>query len=59
MNLAVGTITRAFCFKVGPHNLDVLSFITGLLLGDGYAEIRSGSTRITVHSSSRNVSYLV
>jgi len=44
--------------KIGPHNLDVISIIVGLLLGDGYAEKRSESTRITVHSSSRNVSYL-
>jgi hypothetical protein len=44
--------------RVGPHNIDVLSVIFGLLLGDGFAETRSGSTRITVHMSSKNVSYL-
>lgn len=46
------------CSKIGPHNLDIISIIVGLLLGDGYAEKRFDSTRITVHSSSRNVSYL-
>jgi hypothetical protein len=28
--------------RIGPHNIDVISVICGLLLGDGYANKRSG-----------------
>jgi len=28
--------------RIGPHNIDVISVIFGLLLGDGYASNRSG-----------------
>lgn len=42
----------------GPHNLDVYSLIFGSLLGDSYAEKRSGSTRIILQQEESNVAYL-
>jgi len=44
--------------RVGPHNQDVLALFVGTLLGDGYAEERSGSTRICLKQSSKHVGYL-
>lgn len=44
--------------RVGPHNLDVISVIVGLLLGDGWAEKRGMFVRIHFHTSSRNAEYL-
>ena len=43
--------------RIGPHNHDVFSVLVGNLLGDAYAEMRSGSTRITLHLGSPNVEY--
>mgnify|MGYP001810142052 CR=1 FL=1 len=43
----------------GPYNKDVISLFFGCLLGDSYAEKRSGSTRIQFKQSSRNVAYLM
>ena len=45
--------------RIGPHNIDILSVITGNLLGDGHGEKRVNSTRFHVHMSSRNVEYLM
>ncbi|RYE15492.1 MAG: hypothetical protein EOP34_03045 [Rickettsiales bacterium] len=45
--------------RIGPHNIDILSVITGNLLGDGYGEKRVNSTRFHIHMSSRNVEYLM
>lgn len=42
-----------------PHNKDVISLLIGSLLGDSYAEKRSGATRIQFKQSSRNVEYLM
>lgn len=44
--------------RIGPHNLDVLSIIFGCLLGDAYAEYRSGATRICFQQESSNITYL-
>lgn len=44
--------------RIGPHDRDVLSVLIGNLLGDAYAEMRSGSTRITLHLGSPNVQYI-
>jgi len=33
--------------RIGPHSRDIIiSIIVGTLLGDAYAELRNGSTRI-------------
>lgn len=47
--------------RIGPHNLDVLSFLFGSLLGDTHAEVRSpnNSVRFSFKQSSRNVEYLM
>jgi ubiquinol-cytochrome c reductase cytochrome b subunit len=44
--------------RIGPHNEEVISTLVGSLLGDGWGEKRSGSSRFHVHLSSRNVEYL-
>lgn len=44
--------------RIGPHNQDVISVLVGNLLGDGYAEKRSNSTRFHIHLSSKNAEYV-
>lgn len=45
--------------RIGPHNLDVISLIIGLLLGDGYANNRTGEgTRIAIKQSILHKEYL-
>jgi hypothetical protein len=44
--------------RIGPHSEEVVSTLVGSLLGDGWAEKRSGSTRFQIHASSRNIEYL-
>ena len=44
--------------RVGPHSINVLSFLFGNLLGDAYAEFRAGSTRICFQQENSNASYL-
>lgn len=44
--------------RIGPHNLDLVSVLTGCLLGDCHAEKRNNSTRFTINTSSRNVEYI-
>jgi len=45
--------------RVGPHNLDLISVIFGLLLGDGYANNRTGEgVRIAIKQSGIHKEYL-
>uniref|UniRef100_UPI0022378448 LAGLIDADG endonuclease n=1 Tax=Ramaria rubella TaxID=113071 RepID=UPI0022378448 len=45
--------------RIGPHNIDVISVIFGLLLGDGYANNRSGEgVRISIKQSIIHKEYL-
>lgn len=45
--------------RIGPHNLDIVSTIYGLLLGDGYANNRSGEgVRIAIKQSEIHKEYL-
>jgi LAGLIDADG DNA endonuclease family/Cytochrome C oxidase subunit II, transmembrane domain len=45
--------------RIGPHNIDVISVIFGLLLGDGYASNRSGEgVRISIKQSIIHKEYL-
>jgi hypothetical protein len=45
--------------RIGPHNIDVISVIFGLLLGDGYANNRSGEgVRIAIKQSEIHKEYL-
>lgn len=45
--------------RIGPHNLDVISTIYGILLGDGYANNRSGEgVRIAIKQSEIHKEYL-
>lgn len=45
--------------RIGPHNLDIISTIYGLLLGDGYANNRSGEgVRIAIKQSEIHKEYL-
>jgi hypothetical protein len=45
--------------RIGPHNIDILSILTGSLLGDGWGEKRSNSSRFHVHCSAKNVEYIM
>jgi hypothetical protein len=47
--------------RIGPHNKDILSIISGSLLGDGHAErrIQGKGTRITFYQEGSHVSYLL
>jgi hypothetical protein len=45
--------------RIGPHNLDVISILVGLLLGDGYANNRSGEgVRFSIKQSEIHKEYL-
>lgn len=45
--------------RIGPHNQDIISVIYGLLLGDGYANCRSGEgVRISIKQSIVHKEYL-
>lgn len=46
--------------RIGPHNLTILSIITGSLLGDGHAEYRSQGkgTRISFYQEAVHLSYI-
>jgi ubiquinol-cytochrome c reductase cytochrome b subunit len=50
-------------YRIGPHNMDIISIIFGSLLGDGHAEKRlmgtSSGTRITFYQESTHVEYLL
>lgn len=43
--------------KTGGHNEDVISTLVGNLLGDGWGEKRSGSSRFHIHMSTKNMEY--
>lgn len=45
--------------RIGPHNIDILSIITGTLLGDGYAEKRVNGTRISFYQEGSHKAYLL
>jgi len=46
--------------RIGPHNIDIISIIYGLLLGDGYASNRTGEgVRIAIKQSEVHKEYLV
>src|ERR1700749_1584682 len=45
--------------RIGPHNLNILDFIFGSLLGDGFAEKRSGGTRINFYQEGTHSAYLI
>lgn len=45
--------------RIGPHNCDVVSVITGLMLGDGYAHLRTGEgVRICIRQGLIHKEYL-
>ena len=54
-------------YRIGPHNIDIISIIFGSLLGDGHAEKRligaaasqPPGTRITFYQESTHVEYLL
>jgi ubiquinol-cytochrome c reductase cytochrome b subunit len=45
--------------RIGPHSYSILCAIFGSLLGDAYAEQRSGSTRICFQQESSNMEHLM
>jgi hypothetical protein len=45
--------------RIGPHNIDIISVIVGLLLGDGYASNRTGEgVRFSIKQSIIHKDYL-
>ena len=49
------------CYRIGPHNYDILSIFTGSLLGDGHAELRSQGegTRLGFYQEANHQEYLL
>ena len=45
--------------RIGPHNLNILSFIFGSLLGDGYAEQHGNGTRFCFQQEGSHATYLL
>lgn len=45
--------------RIGPHNKDILDFIKGSLLGDGYLELHGNGTRLCLQQESSNKAYLL
>ena len=46
-------------YRIGPHNIDVISVIFGSLLGDAHGEKRASGTRICFFQEAKNISYLL
>lgn len=46
-------------YRIGPHNIDIISIIFGSLLGEGYVEKRASGTRINFYQEAVHVSYLL
>jgi ubiquinol-cytochrome c reductase cytochrome b subunit len=44
--------------RIGPHNKNILDFITGSLLGDGYLEKHGNGSRLCLQQEQSNKSYL-
>jgi hypothetical protein len=45
--------------RIGPHNSNIIEFIFGSLLGDGFAEKRLNSTRIHFYQEGSHSAYLI
>lgn len=45
--------------RIGPHNKDILEFIQGSLLGDGYLELHGNGCRLCLQQESTNKAYLL
>jgi len=45
-------------YRVGPHNIDILSIIYGSLLGDAHAEKRVCGTRISFYQEDTHLKYI-
>lgn len=45
--------------RIGPHDIDILSILTGSLLGDAYGEKHGNGTRICFQQEEKNSSYLL
>lgn len=46
-------------WKIGPHNVDILSIWFGTLLGDSQAEYRNGKIRFIIQQENINMKYLM
>lgn len=46
-------------YRIGPHNIDILSIIFGSLLGDAQAEKRKSGTRFTFYQEGSHNEYLL
>nr|YP_009640147.1 LAGLIDADG endonuclease [Synchytrium endobioticum]QCQ68579.1 LAGLIDADG endonuclease [Synchytrium endobioticum]QCQ68598.1 LAGLIDADG endonuclease [Synchytrium endobioticum]QCQ68769.1 LAGLIDADG endonuclease [Synchytrium endobioticum]QCQ68788.1 LAGLIDADG endonuclease [Synchytrium endobioticum]QCQ68845.1 LAGLIDADG endonuclease [Synchytrium endobioticum] len=56
--MIIGSIKPKSYQRIGPHNLDVLSFIFGALLSDAHAERHGKGTRIALQQESSNLEFL-
>jgi ubiquinol-cytochrome c reductase cytochrome b subunit len=45
--------------RIGPHNKDILEFIQGSLLGDGYLEQHGNGSRLCLEQEASNKAYLL
>jgi len=46
-------------YRIGPHNIDILSIIFGSLLGDAHAEKRRSGTRFIFYQEGSHKEYLL
>jgi hypothetical protein len=56
--LPFGTSKILSKYRIGPHNIDILSVLMGNMLGDGHGELRSEGPRFSLHMSHKNREYL-
>jgi ubiquinol-cytochrome c reductase cytochrome b subunit len=45
-------------YRIGPHNLEIISIIYGSLLGDAHAEKRVCGTRISFYQEDTHLKYI-
>ena len=57
----VNLFSKKFSYRIGPHNIDIISIIIGSTLGDTHLEKRNNGigTRVIFEQSNDNVEYLM
>ena len=58
VNLVYNKKTRSIK-RIGPHNKDILEYIEGSLLGDGYLEKHGNGSRLCLQKEASNKAYLI
>nr|YP_009659069.1 LAGLIDADG endonuclease [Chytriomyces confervae]QCQ69067.1 LAGLIDADG endonuclease [Chytriomyces confervae] len=56
--MAIGQTKTKSHLRIGPHNLDVISFLFGAILSDAQAERHGNGTRVVLQQESTNREFL-